>query len=60
MLNGELVAKLAPRDAVVLAEARKEELEAVYATKVWRWSQGPRRVYRQGRTVLRLFRQRSR
>jgi|GEM_PF-742506 Uncharacterized conserved protein len=60
VLNGELVAKLAPRDAVVLAEARKEELEAVYATKVWRWSQGPRRIYRQCRTAFRLFRQRSR
>lgn len=60
ILNGELIAKLAPRDAVVLAEARKEELEAVYATKVWRWSLAPRRIYRQGHTVLRLFRQRSR
>ena len=60
VLNGELVAKLAPRDAVALAEARREELEAVYATKVWRWSQGPRRIYRQARTALRLFRQRSR
>ena len=60
LLNGELVAKLAPRDAVALAEARRHELEAVYATKVWRWSQGPRRIYRQARTALRLFRHRSR
>lgn len=59
-LNGELIARLAPRDAVALAEARGEELEAVYATKVWRWSTGPRRIYRQGRTLARLFRQRSR
>ena len=50
-LNGELIAYLAPRDVVALAEQRRIELEAVYGTKLWRWGQVPRRVYHRLRST---------
>lgn len=46
-LNRALLAErgTVPDDSIEHLQRRSDELDLVYATRLWRWSTGPRRVY---------------